>query len=345
KSTLLKMMSRITKPTTGKIELWGKFASLLEVGTGFHPELSGRENIFMNGAILGMKRHEILSKFDEIVAFSGITEFIDTPLKRYSSGMYVRLAFAVAAHLDPDILIIDEVLAVGDAEFQKKCIGKINSISKEQGRTILFVSHNMAVVENLCTRGIVLKNGSVSYDGDPKTAILNYLQVSQKADFLGKLDEIKNRNGSNEIIISAVHLRDTDGNAIDTVSCGQSFDIVFEYKVLDATFKSVNLSLIATVFNQSQVPVLYHHNNLSGDDFNSFAGYKEYIMRIDELPLVEGMYSVGVSIKNLNTFIDDVTDAFEIQVTDGKWFNNFRNPPPAFGVCLVKAKWRFGRSI
>ncbi len=171
KSTLLKLLSRVTGPTAGEIKVKGRIASLLEVGTGFHPELSGRENIYLNGAILGMRKKEITRKLDEIIDFSGVERYIDTPVKRYSSGMYVRLAFAVAAHLESEILIVDEVLAVGDAEFQKKCLGKMGDISKGQGRTVLFVSHNMAAVKSLCTRGIVLENGMLVYDGDASSSI------------------------------------------------------------------------------------------------------------------------------------------------------------------------------
>lgn len=174
KSTLLKILSRITEPTTGKITMNGRVASLLEVGTGFHPELTGRENIYLNGSILGMARSEITKKFDEIVDFSGVEKFLDTPVKRYSSGMYVRLAFAVAAQLEPEILLIDEVLAVGDAEFQKKCLGKIDEVSK-QGRTILFVSHNMDAIRNLCTRTIFLENGKLITSGDTRTVISDYI--------------------------------------------------------------------------------------------------------------------------------------------------------------------------
>ena len=174
KSTLLKILSRITEPTEGRVRIRGRVASLLEVGTGFHPELTGRENIFVNGAILGMTRQDILRKFDEIVAFAEIEKFLDTPVKRYSSGMYVRLAFAVAAHLDPEILIIDEVLAVGDAEFQKKCLGKMHDVATDQGRTVLFVSHNMAAVARLCTRGILLERGRPSLDGNIEAVVSGY---------------------------------------------------------------------------------------------------------------------------------------------------------------------------
>lgn len=180
KSTLLKLLSRVTGPTTGTIKTRGRIASLLEVGTGFHPELTGRENIYLNGAILGMTKSEVNSKIDEIIEFSGCAMYVDTPTKRYSSGMRVRLAFAVAAHLEPEILVIDEVLAVGDAEFQKKAIGKMQDISKGEGRTVLFVSHNMASVKSLCTRAIVLENGSVVYDGDTDDSVSYYLKIGNE---------------------------------------------------------------------------------------------------------------------------------------------------------------------
>lgn len=179
KSTLLKLLSRVTKPTTGHFEVNGRIASLLEVGTGFNPEMTGRENIFLNGAILGMRRHEIKRKFDEIVDFAGVERYIDTPVKRYSSGMYVRLAFAVAAHLESEILIVDEVLAVGDAEFQKKCLGKMGDVSKGEGRTVLFVSHNMGAVQNLCNKGILLEKGKLSLNNEIQIVLQNYLQTNQ----------------------------------------------------------------------------------------------------------------------------------------------------------------------
>lgn len=180
KSTLLKILSQITIPTTGRIEINGRVASLLEVGTGFHPELTGRENIFLNGTILGMSRKEVASKFDEIVAFSGVEKFIDTPVKRYSSGMYVRLAFAVAAHLEPEILIIDEVLAVGDAEFQKKCIGKMKDVAGE-GRTVIFVSHDIGAIKNLCTKGILLENGRMKFTGNISAVISEYQSATKNS--------------------------------------------------------------------------------------------------------------------------------------------------------------------
>lgn len=177
KSTLLKILSRITEPTNGRIELYGRVGSLLEVGTGFHPELTGRENIFLNGTILGMRREEITKKFDEIVDFAEVEQFLDTPVKHYSSGMYMRLAFAVAANLEPEVLVVDEVLAVGDAEFQKKCLGKMKSVSDKEGRTVLFVSHNMAAVKSICQRGILLNGGGLKFDGDSTSAVDYYMQA------------------------------------------------------------------------------------------------------------------------------------------------------------------------
>jgi len=192
KSTLLKILSKVTTPSKGVVKIKGRIASLLEIGTGFHPELSGRDNIFLNGAILGMTKKEIQSKFDEIIDFSGVERYIDTPVKRYSSGMYVRLAFAVAAHLDPEILIVDEVLAVGDAEFQKKCLGKMKDVNLKEGRTVLFVSHNMSAVKSLCSRGLLLENGKLIMNGDVDQLISTYLRSDSRIEnhkiFSGELD-------------------------------------------------------------------------------------------------------------------------------------------------------------
>jgi lipopolysaccharide transport system ATP-binding protein len=199
KSTLLKVLSRITEPTSGRITIRGRVASLLEVGTGFHPELTGRENIFLNGAILGMSRSEIRKKFDEIVAFAEVEKFLDTPVKRYSSGMYVRLAFAVAAHLEPEILVVDEVLAVGDAQFQKKCLGKMEEVSKNEGRTVLFVSHNMGVVNQLCQNAILMQNGRAISYGDVNSVIQDYLSVNSANAKGYEADEIKKKTKSNYI--------------------------------------------------------------------------------------------------------------------------------------------------
>jgi lipopolysaccharide transport system ATP-binding protein len=215
KSTLLKVLSRITEPTSGSIRIKGRVASLLEVGTGFHPELSGRENIYLNGAILGMSRAEIRLKFDEIVAFAEIERFLDTPVKRYSSGMYVRLAFAVAAHLEPEILVIDEVLAVGDAQFQKKCLGKMEEVSANEGRTVLFVSHNMGVVAQLCTRGILLSQGQIKLQGDIKQVIDRYLRSDDVKNNFKQDSSTKKKN-----YFSSIEVTDTN----DKTSADFNFD-------------------------------------------------------------------------------------------------------------------------
>ncbi|MDH5222268.1 MAG: polysaccharide ABC transporter ATP-binding protein [Betaproteobacteria bacterium] len=234
KSTLLKLLSRITEPTTGRIVLQGRIASLLEVGTGFHPELSGRENIFLNGAILGMPRTEIRRKFDEIVAFAEIERFLDTPVKRYSSGMYVRLAFAVAAHLEPDILVVDEVLAVGDAEFQRKCLGKMKDIGR-QGRTVLFVSHNMQAIRQLCSRCIVLDAGTIASDDTVDAAIASYLQQGPHADSSAEFTEYLSRLPPDPALrFERVSIRQ-DGEERQNVVNGKDLELLIDYSVFQDT--------------------------------------------------------------------------------------------------------------
>jgi lipopolysaccharide transport system ATP-binding protein len=255
KSTLLKLLSKVTAPSTGSIKVKGRIASLLEVGTGFHPELTGRENIYLNGAILGMRRHEITNKLDEIVAFAGVERYLDTPVKRYSSGMYVRLAFAVAAHLESEILIIDEVLAVGDSEFQQKCLGKIGDISKGDGRTVLFVSHNMAAVKSLCTKGIVLENGELVYSGSQIEASDFYQNKQNLLSFYNNLGDLDQAIGNEKIKILSFDVRPLIGNIID-ISSGIVFELKFfnflENINLDATFELRSIDDIA-VFHQGKI--------------------------------------------------------------------------------------------
>lgn len=254
KSTLLKLLSRVTSPTTGQIKVKGRIASLLEVGTGFHPELSGRENIYLNGAILGMRKKEITRKLDEIIDFSGVERYIDTPVKRYSSGMYVRLAFAVAAHLESEILIVDEVLAVGDAEFQKKCLGKMGDISKGEGRTVLFVSHNMGAVKSLCNKGIVLENGLVKHIGDTNSSVSKYLG--------GNTKHINSRNFDSVFIKNIFQL-----NAI-TISQPNSNndDLLLENKALQ-----ISTDISFSVEDISKYCITYHLNNELGEPLFSFS--------------------------------------------------------------------------
>jgi lipopolysaccharide transport system ATP-binding protein len=231
KSTLLKILSRITDPTRGKIQLRGRVASLLEVGTGFHAELTGRENIFLNGAILGMSRVEIRQKFDEIVAFSGVEKFINTPVKRYSSGMYVRLAFAVAAHLDPEILIVDEVLAVGDAEFQKKCLDKMDDV-RLTGRTILFVSHNMQAITRLCSRCLYLEKGKVRMDGNPERVAAAYLGSGRNTNAVQTWDDLTTAPGDEAVRVRGVTVRTETGDIAETFDIRQPIGIEIDFEVL-----------------------------------------------------------------------------------------------------------------
>jgi len=234
KSTLLKILSRITAPTEGTVELRGRVGSLLEVGTGFHPEMTGRENIFLNGSILGMKKSEIEQKFDEIVKFSEIDKFIDTPVKRYSSGMYVRLAFAVAAHLDPEILIVDEVLAVGDATFQKKCLGKMGEVAKE-GRTVLFVSHNMSAITTLCSQTILLESGINIFKGKTSDAILKYLTKSAASPEFVDFSKGNKRIGNKYVVLLSGAIRSVNNELISEVDINESFKICMDFEILKET--------------------------------------------------------------------------------------------------------------
>jgi lipopolysaccharide transport system ATP-binding protein len=236
KSTLLKILSSITTPTRGRVELYGRVGSLLEVGTGFHPELTGRENIFLNGAILGMSRSEILRKFDEIVAFSEVEKFLDTPVKHYSSGMYIRLAFAVAAHLEPEILVVDEVLAVGDADFQKKCLGKMSDVAHE-GRTVLFVSHNMAAVTRLCERVILLFKGTVEADGISSDVVTRYLTSSTGSMAVREWHDIKDAPGSNVAKLRAVRVCNENGIPSSSLDIRKPVRIEMEFDVLEGGHK------------------------------------------------------------------------------------------------------------
>jgi lipopolysaccharide transport system ATP-binding protein len=235
KSTLLKILSRITSPTEGEIDIYGRVGSLLEVGTGFHPELTGRENIFLSGSILGMRKREIEEKFDEIVKFAEIEKFIETPVKRYSSGMYVRLAFAVAAFLEPEILLVDEVLAVGDAAFQKKCLGKMGDVAKE-GRTVLFVSHNMGAITRLCQRGILLDSGNLSAEGSMHDVVKTYLQSDTGFSATHQYSDSKKRPGNEIVHLIEVRVIDSEGNAKESHYIGDCIGIEMKYEVLTDGF-------------------------------------------------------------------------------------------------------------
>jgi lipopolysaccharide transport system ATP-binding protein len=335
KSTLLKILSRITEPSTGYVELRGRVASLLEVGTGFHPELTGRENIFLNGAILGMSKAEIFKKFDEIVEFAEVEKFLDTPVKRYSSGMYVRLAFAVAAHLEPEILVVDEVLAVGDAQFQKKCLGKLEEAGKEE-RTVLFVSHQMATVEKLCSRGILLNQGRIQYVGSQTEAITKYLTTN--TDNIVSLENRKDRRGSGEVKVFAIDVKDKEGNILDVSQSGQNISINLYFKK-KSSFKSERLIASISVKTQLEVPVFLQHNRLTGNTFGHLPKTGILVCQINNLPLPPSSYRISYSLIQDGVYLDSLSHAIDLDVVDGDFYGSGEVPPISHGVCLIDASW------
>ncbi|MFC1838334.1 ABC transporter ATP-binding protein [Thermodesulfobacteriota bacterium] len=336
KSTLLKILSKITEPTAGRVELKGRVGSLLEVGTGFHPELTGHENVYLYGAILGMDRWEISRKFDEIIAFAELEKFINTPVKRYSSGMYMRLAFAVAAHLEPEILLVDEVLAVGDAAFQKKCLGKMGDVSKE-GRTVLFVSHNMAAIENLCEKGIVLNQGSVKYFGDQKKAISYYLEGFSKT--ISPLKERKDRIGSGTIRVTGLEVKDMKGNSLNSVAAGQDIDIFLYFECYT---DDVSLNVISSISCKTQldVPVFLLTSRITGNQYGMLPRSGAFVCRLPRLPLPASTYRIGFSIRAGGEYIDCINDAMDLNIIEGDFYGKGILPPISHGVCLVDGEWR-----
>jgi len=313
KSTLLKILSKVTAPTTGSIKTRGRIASLLEVGTGFHPELTGRENVYLNGAILGMTKKEITSKLDEIIAFSGCERYIDTPTKRYSSGMTVRLAFAVAAFLEPEILVVDEVLAVGDAEFQKKAIGKMQDISREGGRTVLFVSHNMAAVKSLCTKGVVLEHGKVVFSSDAESAVNYYLERESFEKLGYNKQELSDFYESDKIQINRIELFSENFFSIENKTL-----LKVNYVVLEK-MNAFNFSLVLQDFNEVVI-----FNSISSVIEISKGNY-ETIFEIPENFLNDNKYKIRLIFVNQSKIIVDLDDilswnAIESQERKVNWF-------------------------
>ncbi len=312
KSTLLKVLSKVTGPTKGNIKVNGRIASLLEVGTGFHPELSGRENIFLNGAILGMTKREIASKLDEIISFSGVDKYIDTPVKRYSSGMYVRLAFAVAAHLEPEILIIDEVLAVGDAEFQKKCLGKMKDVA-QQGRTVLFVSHNMVAVQQLCTKGLFLKNGCLEYHGDIEKTLPHYFDfdnVSANKDVYDLSEKVRS-NGVAKVIKKA-WLENLDNELIATTAMGEGFKICFEFA---ADFEMENMLFGFGIENLQGMRITALNNSIASNTSVKQIKSGVAVCEFTSPNLTAGEYFITLAmVSEPNQWIDHIEHAFTFKV-------------------------------
>lgn len=324
KSTLLKILSKVTTPTTGSIKYKGRIASLLEVGTGFNPELTGRENVYLNGAILGMTKKEITSKLAEIIEFSGCERYIDTPTKRYSSGMTVRLAFAVAAFLEPEILVIDEVLAVGDAEFQKKAIGKMQDISRQGGRTVLFVSHNMAAVKSLCTRGIVLENGRVVMNNSIDNCIDYYLNMS--TDVYNQTEYYNDTN-----FIQSIKLL-SDNNST-TLQSGSS--LIFEFEI--DTSKHENLNLHVGIYSRDEEKII----NLSSEYSKNKSLFNKKLHRciIEKNPLVEGEYYVNILLFRNDTKLEHLSKCLKFTVLNGDFYktgNLLEKIPSKF---LVDYEW------
>jgi len=335
KSTLLKILSRITEPSSGQAQVFGRVGSLLEVGTGFHPELTGRENIYLNGAILGMKRAEIDRKFDEIVVFSGVEKFLDTPVKRYSSGMYVRLAFAVAAHLEPEILVVDEVLAVGDAEFQKKCLSKMGDIANN-GKTVLFVSHNMVAVQSLCKRGLWVNAGTIYMDSSSRTVVSGYLSNATKGESATvDLRQHPGRSRSREAALTKLWITDKRNNPTNSILMGESLNIIFKFRctrnILNPGFGyGVEDEFGRRIFSMNNY--LTPHSSIPAKSVSSGVAS----LHIPQLILLPGTYFVSISlVENEREWVDFVERAITFQVQPSNVFGSTRMLDRSQGIVYV----------
>ncbi|MCK5320471.1 ABC transporter ATP-binding protein [Candidatus Parcubacteria bacterium] len=321
KSTLLKVLSEITPPTTGEININGRLSSLLEVGTGFHPELSGRENIFLNGAILGMTKKEISDKFDDIVEFAGINKFIDTPVKRYSSGMYVRLAFSVAAHTEPDILLVDEVLAVGDANFQKKCLGKMDEVTKKNGRTILFVSHNMDAILKLCSRCILLKNGKITMFDESRKVVNTYLQNNPLSQESSSLEKRTDRKGLGNIKISSFFVENQEGKKVDYLITGKYYTFCIGYKSKN-NYNPKNVSITLAISNENGSPLILASSKLTKQDFDIISSNGIIRCKINQkFPLTEGIYNIAIDLFSNGQREDFIKNFGVFEVKQGDFYD------------------------
>lgn len=333
KSTLLKLLSRVASPTLGTIKAKGRIASLLEVGTGFNDQLTGRENVFLNGAILGMTKAEIRSKLDEIIAFSGTERYIDTPVKRYSSGMRVRLAFAVAAHLEPEILIVDEVLAVGDAEFQNKAIGKMQDISKGGGRTVLFVSHNMASIRTLCSSAILMRNGGIHKIGKTEDIISEYLQDNSNNANVSLIDR-EDRTGSGKLKFTQIRALNPLGESVQEIISGDPVQICLDYQMYDNLLSEKIIAAI-TIYNQNQEVVSLLISDEMGITLANLQNKGTLIFDIPKFMLRAGRYYIRVFASYHDTreenFLDSVFSAFTLDVLPGDfWQTGKVNRPGAY---------------
>jgi lipopolysaccharide transport system ATP-binding protein len=330
KSTLLKILSRITEPTEGEAILRGRVGSLLEVGTGFHPELTGRENIYLSGSILGMRRAEIRRRFDEIVAFAEVDRFLDTPVKRYSSGMQVRLGFAIAAHLEPEILVVDEVLAVGDAAFQRKSLAKMGDVA-HGGRTVLFVSHNMAAVETLCTRGLLLVEGRVEVMGDTAAVVASYLAVTELPR-TGDLAARTDRQGNGRLRFTSLALSGRTGSPSE---------LRIGYRS-EPGIRHVEISV--GLFTRRGEGAAYLSNVISGTEFDSLPESGTISCFIERTPLLPGSYAVNLFATASGAMADWVQEAGIVEVAEGDFFGTGRLPPPGYGTNVLPQRWSVERA-
>ena len=332
KSTLLKILSKITTPTTGNIKIRGRIASLLEVGTGMHQELTGRENIFLNGAILGMTKQEIKSQLDEIIDFAGIARYIDTPIKRYSSGMRVRLGFAIAAHLDPEILIVDEVLAVGDAEFQKRAIGKMQDISKGEGRTVLFVSHNMTSIKNLCKRGVLMKNGEIEFEGEIDETVDKYLTEQEIRSNI-KISDIKDRQGDGSLRFTEIEYFDKDGGKRDTFEVGEPMTIRISFKVNSKPSKITTARIDMPINDKFGNKITWLSTYMYTNIIDLDKGMVEF--HIPKVLLGEGTYTVNLFSRINDVIVDWILNVSQFNIKFHNYYQNGKTIPNGQGSCIT----------
>jgi lipopolysaccharide transport system ATP-binding protein len=336
KSTLLKVLSRITEPSEGGADLYGRVGSLLEVGTGFHPELTGRENVFLNGAVLGMGRREIGRKFDEIVEFAGVGGYVDAPVKRYSTGMYMRLAFAVAAHLEPEVLVVDEVLAVGDAAFQRKCLGKMGEAARE-GRTVLFVSHNMGAISALCGKVVWLDHGRLINMGAALEIVEAYLSSLDKASECSLRDRT-DRDGTGKARFTSAFLSSREGAPLQEILSGYECMLVLGYEssepLNEPRFKF-------TIYGSAGLPLAHFDSSLTNTNFNKLPKRGQVACRLGRLPLSEGGYRLNVSVEDDGQLLDHVTAAYSFHVGSGNFYGTGRNIIGIKEVCLIDQEWAF----
>ncbi|MBI5849143.1 MAG: ABC transporter ATP-binding protein [Nitrospirae bacterium] len=332
KSTLLKILSRVTEPTEGCADIYGRVGSLLEVGTGFHPELTGRENIYLNGAILGMKRADIVRKFDEIVAFAEIEKFVDTPVKHYSSGMYLRLAFAVAAHLEPEILLVDEVLAVGDAAFQKKCLGKMGEVARE-GRTVLFVSHNMAAIEALCPITFLVDHGTIVASGATAAVITKYMDITSSLSITETLENRVDRQGDGSIRVTSISIEDTEGK---TIHCASRLRIRLSYKSDKPIYRA---SILIGIYDLRNTGIYLLDSDAVGGLPEAMPQTGTLVCTTAPINLTPGRCYVNVAISKGPIWADYVQYAAFFDVESEAFFASGKVPPRSWVTCLLRYEW------